>query len=185
MVPVSGVIVTGVQIKVLEFTNFKGETSDLLSFYIMEILTKHKLSHKIIAFTGDNCNTNFRGAARRGTKKTKNYYNNNLKNNISGIGCAVHILHNPMQTSTYILPINVEYIVNNIFQYFYIYTVRVESLKEFCDLTNIQYKNILGSIKTRWLSLQSIVSGIIEMYPALKLHFDTQDKCPTILKLIF
>lgn len=40
-----------------------------------------------------------------------------------------------MQTSTDI-SINVECIVNKIFQYFYIYTVRVEALKEFCDFTN-------------------------------------------------
>ncbi|VVC27326.1 Ribonuclease H-like domain [Cinara cedri] len=117
---------TGVQIKVLEFTNLKGETSDILSSYIIEILTKHKLSHKIIAFTSDNCNTNFGGAARRGTKNVLTILNNNLKTNISGIGCAAHILHNAMQTSTDILPIDVKYIVHKIFQYFYIYTVRVE-----------------------------------------------------------
>ena len=90
-----------------------------------------------------------------------------------------------MQTSTDILPIDIECIVNKIFQYFYIYTVRVETLKEFCDFTNTQYKNVLGSVKTRWLSLQPAVSRIIEMYPALKLYFDTQDKCPTILKSFF
>jgi len=176
---------TGVQIKVLEFTNLKGETSDILSSYIMEILTKHKLAHKIIAFTGDNCNTNFGGAARRETKNVFTILNNNLKTNISGIGCAAHILHNAMQTSTDILPIDIECIVNKIFQYFYINTVRVETLKEFCDFTNTQYKNVLGSVKTRWLSLQPAVSRIIEMYPALKLYFDTQDKCPTILKSFF
>lgn len=97
--------------------------------------------------------------------------NNNL--NISGIGCAAHILHNAMQTSTDILRIDIECIVNKIFQYFYICTVRVEALKEFCDFTNTQYKNVLGSVKTRWLSLQPAVSRIIEMYPALKLNFDT------------
>ncbi|KAL4131790.1 hypothetical protein QTP88_009047 [Uroleucon formosanum] len=176
---------TGVQIKVLEFTNLKGETSDILSSYIMEILTRHKLSHKIIAFTGDNCNTNFGGAARRRTKNVFTILNNNLKTNISGIGSAAHILHNAMQTSTDILPIDIDCIVNKIFQYFYIYTVRVEALKEFCDFTNTQYKNVLGSVKTRWLSLQPAVSKIIEMYPALKLYFDTQDKCPTILKSFF
>ena len=59
-----------------------------------------------------------------------------------------------MQTSTDILPIDIECIVNKIFQYFYICTVRVEALKEFCDFINTQYNNLLGSVKTRWLSLQ-------------------------------
>lgn len=71
-----------------------------------------------------------------------------------------------MQTSRDILLIDVECIVHKIFQNFYIYTVRVESLKEFYDFTNTQYKNILGSVKTRWLFLQPVVSRIIEMYPA-------------------
>jgi len=127
---------TGAQIKVLEFTNLKRESSDILSSYIMEILKKHKLFHKIIAFTGDNCTTNFGGAAWKGTKNVFTILNNNLKTNISGFDCAAHILYNAMQTSTDILPIDVECIVNKIFQYFYIYTARVEALKEFCDFTN-------------------------------------------------
>jgi len=50
---------TRIQIKVLEFINLKGNSLDILSSYIMGILTKHKLSHKIIAFSADNCNTSF------------------------------------------------------------------------------------------------------------------------------
>jgi hypothetical protein len=46
-----------------------------------------------------------------------------LKMNIDGIGCAAHILHNALQTSADILPVDVEAIVNKLFQYFYIYTV--------------------------------------------------------------
>lgn len=54
-----------------------------------------------------------------------------------------------MQTSTDILPINVESIVNKIFQYFHIYTVRVEALSEFYDFINTQYKDVLGNVKER------------------------------------
>jgi len=89
-----------------------------LSSYIIEILTKHTLSLKTIAFFVENCNANFGDAARKGTKNVFTILNNNLKFNICGIGCAAHILHNDMQTSTNILPINVECIVNKIFQYF-------------------------------------------------------------------
>jgi hypothetical protein len=57
----------GVQTKVIEFLNLKGETADVLTTYIMDVLDKHKLSNEIIAICGDNCNTNFRGVARKGT----------------------------------------------------------------------------------------------------------------------
>jgi hypothetical protein len=56
-----------VQTKVIEFHNLKGETTHVLMTYIMNVLHKYKLRDKIIVFCGDNCNTNFGAAARRGT----------------------------------------------------------------------------------------------------------------------
>lgn len=82
---------------------------------------------------------------------------NNLKTNICGIGCAAHILHNTIKTITDVLTVDVECIVNEIFQYFHIYIYcwsfyKKEAFKEFCDFTNTQYKIVLGSAITRWLS---------------------------------
>lgn len=90
---------SGIQIKVFEVTNLKGETANILSTYIIESLKKHKLSDKIIAFSGDNCNTNFGGVLRKGSNNDFSILNNNLKTNIFGVGCAAHILHNAMQSS--------------------------------------------------------------------------------------
>jgi hypothetical protein len=93
----------------------------------MDVLDKYKLSNKITAFCGDNCNTNFRGAARKGTNNVfAKLTTSNLKMNICGIGCAAHILHKALRTSADILPADVEDIVNKIFQYFLICTTRVE-----------------------------------------------------------
>jgi hypothetical protein len=55
----------GFQTKVIEFHNLKGETADVLTTHIMDILDKEKLSNKIIALFGDNYNTNFEAAARK------------------------------------------------------------------------------------------------------------------------
>lgn len=52
----------GTQIKNFEVKNLKGETTNILLNYVIESLKKHKLFHKIIAFSGDNCNTNFLGS---------------------------------------------------------------------------------------------------------------------------
>jgi hypothetical protein len=46
--------------------------------------------------------------------------------------------------------------------------VQVEELKEFCDFVDVEYKQILGSVKTRWLSLQPAITRVISMFPALK-----------------
>lgn len=65
-------------------------------------------------------------------------------------------------------PIDVESIVVKIYSYFYIYTVCVESLKNFCEFVSIEYKQILGYSKTRWLALMPFFEIIIQMYPGLK-----------------
>ncbi|CAI6349856.1 unnamed protein product [Macrosiphum euphorbiae] len=144
---------SGIHINIFEVTNLKGETANILSTYIIESLKKHKLTDKIIAFSSDNCNTNFGGILRKGSNNVFSILNKNLKTNIFGVGCAAHILHNSMQSRADVLPVDVEIIVNNIFQFFHIYTVRVEHLKEFYEYANVDYKNILGSVKTRLLFL--------------------------------
>jgi hypothetical protein len=134
----------------------------------------------------DNCNTNFRGAARKGTNNVfAKLTTSDLKINIRGIGCAAHILHNALRTSADILPVDVEAVVNKIFQYFHIYTVRVEELKEFCDFVDIEYKQVLGSVKTRWLSLQPAIIRVTDLFPGLKFYFLSQEKCPMTLKIHF
>jgi hypothetical protein len=130
-----------IQTKVTEFRDLKCETADVLMTYIMNVLHKYKLSDKVIAFCGDNCHTNFGGAAMRGTNNVfAKLKTSNLKMKIHGIGCAAHMLHNALQTSTEILPIDVEAIVNKIFLYFHICMVWFEELKEFCDFINVEYR---------------------------------------------
>lgn len=51
-----------------------------------------------------------------------------------GVGSTAHIAHNTLQTAADFLPIDVEVIVNKIYCYFHIYTVREERLKEFCEV---------------------------------------------------
>jgi hypothetical protein len=104
-----------------------------------------------LPFCGYNCNTNFGGAARKGTNTFCQAKDQQFKVNIQGTGCATHVFHNALQTSAYIPPNDVEAIVNKIFQYFHMNTVQVEELKEFCNFIDVECKQILGSVKTRWL----------------------------------
>jgi hypothetical protein len=100
------------------------------------------------------------------------------------MGCAVHIVHNAMQTAADCLPVDIEYTVSKIYQHFHIYIARVQTLQDFCDFADVEYKNILGHTKTRWLSLVPAVKRIVVVYPALASYFLTIEKCPTMLKKI-
>jgi hypothetical protein len=59
----------------------------------------------------------------------------------------------------------------------------VEELKEFCDFLDIEYKQVLGSVKTRWLSLQPAITRVTDMFLGLKSYFLSQEKCPMMLKI--
>jgi hypothetical protein len=94
----------------------------------------------------DISDTNFGGAARRGTN---NVFVRQKANNLKmSTGCDAHILHNALQTSADILPIDLKPIVYTILYYFhiYIYMVQVEELKVFCDFIDAEYKQVLGSV---------------------------------------
>jgi hypothetical protein len=95
------------------------------------------------------------------------------------------MLHNALQTSADILPIDVGAMVNKIFHYFHMYSVRVEELKEFCDFVVVEYKQILGNVKNRWFSLHPAITRGISMSSALKSHFLSQEECPTMLRKVF
>jgi hypothetical protein len=53
--------------------------------------------------------------------------------------------------------------------------VQVEELKEFCYFTDVEYKQILGSVKTRWLSHQPAITR-----PTFMLYLEKWSKNPPI-----
>jgi hypothetical protein len=84
-----------------------------------------------------------------------------------------------------VLPTDIQAVMGKVFQYFHQFTIRVESLKSFCDFVEIEYKTVLGHSKTRWLSLIPALDHFIELYDGLKSYFLTQDKCLNILYKFF
>lgn len=60
---------------------------------------------------------------------------------------------------------------------------KVETLKEFCEFTSTQYKEILRHVPTRWLSLLPAIQRILECWPPLKSYFVSQGKedCSSVI----
>ena len=142
----------GLQSKLLEVRSTTNETSLTIANEVKETLTKMDLFEKCVSFTGDNCNTNFGGLARR---KGNNVFSR-LKNdvpNLVGIGCPAHILNNCLHYDTNQMSIDIESIIYKTYQYFCIYTVRTEELKTYCEFVDMEYQKLLSHSVTRWLSL--------------------------------
>ena len=118
----------------------------------MKAIGSYELDTEVVELSDDTTNTNFGGLLRRGTENFITKIKSELNRNIIGLGCNAHIIHNCAKAAFDSMPIDIEVLVTKIFGYFHIYTVRVEHLKDFCDLVGQEYKQILGYANVRWLS---------------------------------
>jgi hypothetical protein len=176
---------SGVCVKLLDFKSVPGETANILSNHLMEVLKVNDLCNKIVGFCGDNCNTNFGGVERRGKNNVFAHLKMMLGRDLNGIGCGAHIVHNSFQTAVDVLPIDVEIIVVKIYKYFHIYTVRVTRLKEFCEFAEVEYSKVLKHSNTRFLSLLPAIERLLKIFEGLKSYFNSQELCPAIIKSFF
>ena len=121
----------------IEFTSKANETADTIATYAKDTLEKRMLLKKCGAFTGDNCNTMFGGLRR-------NEQGNNvcaklkkmLNPSLIGVGCSAQVLNNCIHHGAERMIIEIENNINKIYQYFSIYTVRIEQLKEYSEFAN-------------------------------------------------
>ena len=157
----------GIQVKLFDIQSQSGETSDIVAKYLEDVTVGNNIANKIVAFCADNT-SNFGGALRKGVNNTFRKLNNFLQRELVGVGCGAHIVHNTIQTASDCLPFDIEAAIVTMFSYFYINTVRVEELKVFCEFVKIEYNQLLGYSKTRWLALMPAVHRILVLYPALK-----------------
>ena len=82
-----------------------------------------------------------------------------IERDLTGIGCAAHIVHNCLQHAVDTLPVCVESLVVKIYKFFHIYTVRVTEMKNFCEFVEIEYQRILQHGNTRFLSATSFAKN--------------------------
>lgn len=175
----------GIQHVLLSFESLENETSIRICELLTENLEKHELLRKCIAFGGDSCNTNFGGVGRRGENNVFYHMKQATQNELVGVGCPAHLLHNAARHGFDRLDVDVEALVLKIYGYFSIYTIRTEELKKFCTFVNSEYKKVLKHSKTRWLSLMPTVERILHLYAALKSYFNSIDSPPKLLENFF
>lgn len=176
---------SGILTKMIDLYSLPNETSETISEHLHTCLKKYNIVDKCIAFSADNCNTNFGGLRRTGKNNVYSHLKIKFQKDLIGIGCPAHIVHNSAQHGFDLMTIDLESIIVKLYNYFSIYTIRTESLKSFCEFVDIQYKSLLKHSKTRWLSLYPAVKRVLEVYSALKAYFLSLDNSPHILKSFF
>lgn len=174
----------GVKVRILDLTSQEGEKSDIIVSMLQTAIEKFGIKEKLAGFCGDNAPCNFGNRERTGTDNV--YYKlNQIYPGLIGIGCGAHIIHNTLKAACDQMPFDVEVIVVKIYSHFYIFTVRVAKLKEFCDSVGTEYKRLLGYSKTRFLALLSAVESILRIFDGLKEYFLEDKSSPKALKEFF
>lgn len=148
---------------------------------IIGVLSEFNLKEKYIAFTGDNCNTNFRGINRKGKQNVFLKIKEQLAESLIEKGCPDHILNNVTYANT-VLFIDLESIIFWVWNYFSIFTVRTEWLKEFCDFVEIEYRSQLKHSALRWLSLFPAVEIFLVMFSPVMSYFSSIENPSKIIK---
>lgn len=175
----------GVRVKLLEYSSEKGESSIIISNLLKKTADEFQIKDKLVGFCGDNCPTNF-GSSQRGGQNNVYYHMKQWIPLLIGVGCAAHIVHSTLKSTCDAMPIDIECVVVKIYSYFYIYTVRVEALKSICDdLDGVDYSQLLGYAKTRFLALGQAIGKILNIYEALKAYFLGLRKGEVMLKSFF
>ena len=134
------------------------------------------------AFTGENYNTMLGGLRRN--EQGNNVFaklRKMLNASLIGFGCSAHVMNSCIHHGAERMNIDIENNINRIYQYFSIYTIRTEQLKEYCEFANCEYKRLLSHSKIRWLSLFPGISKLLEMFSLLKSYFLSQEHLPMVI----
>ncbi|CAM2106241.1 unnamed protein product [Caretta caretta] len=121
------------QSKLIEVQNTPNESANTIAHYVKQTFEKNGLFETCIAFTGDNCNTMF-GRLQHdedGKNVFANFKKLLQKRTLIGVGCPAHILNNCVHHAAERMNVDIKNIIFKIYQYFHIYAVRTERLKEY------------------------------------------------------
>ena len=94
-------------------------------------------------------------------------------------GCPCHIVHNIASKAgdmySRVTGFDVEDFCVDVYYWFDKSTKRKQYLEEFCLFCDTTYAHMIEHVSTRWLSLESAVSRVLQKYAALKSYFLSSD----------
>ena len=95
------------------------------------------------------------------------------------MGCPCHIAHNAASAASdrfrQETGFDVEELVVDLFYWFDKSTKRKNSLEEYCCFCDVQYRQIIKYISTRWLSLEAAVERALKLFNGLQSYFISED----------
>lgn len=157
---------SGTTNKMLDFRENADESAAGIVDFIQQTLEKFGLSlDQVTAYSADNTNVNYgiHNSVFTDLKKKK-------KDLLQG-NCHAHIMHNTVKHALDQLTVDVENIVLKVYGHFSTSAKRRESLKDFCEFCDVEFRDIVRHVTTRWLSLNPAITWLMQTWTALKSYF--------------
>ena len=94
--------------------------------------------------------------------------------------CPCHMIHNASQKAAGAFSSHVGFDVEeftvDLYYWFEKSTKRKNCLRSYCDFCDQEYRSMIKSISTRWLSLELAINRCLKQYPSLKSYFLSEDE---------
>uniref|UniRef100_H3A0B7 DUF4371 domain-containing protein n=1 Tax=Latimeria chalumnae TaxID=7897 RepID=H3A0B7_LATCH len=171
----------GVQCKLLDFYEDSDESASGIHRAVKNYLEKHQLSiNCITAYSADNALVNY--------GKHNSVYQLLCAENdrILKANCPAHVAHNTCKHASDQLSVDIDMTVLKIYSHFSVSAKHREKLRNFFEFVEIEWKEVLRHVSTRWLSLNPAVDQLLRNWPAITAYFKSLgESCPVALKKIF
>ena len=158
----------GVVDAVLDFYNDSNESSEAIAHRIKSVIKKNNLSLSSISYSADNASVNY---GKHSSAYQKLTFNNSY---IVQANCNCHVLNNCVKYALKAFTFDVESFVIKTYNSFASSAKKSEVLRDFCNFLDMEYKELLRHVPTRWLSLLPAIDRLLLCWPALKSYFILQ-----------
>ncbi|XP_064422522.1 uncharacterized protein LOC135360046 [Latimeria chalumnae] len=164
-------------------TGIRAATAEGIFSKISEKMTLHEIPwENCVGFSVDNTSVNL---GKNNSIKTRVQVRNK---SVYFMGCPCHIIHNTASTGgsefSKVSGFDVEDFCIDCYYYFDKSTKQKSYLDDFCMFCDVEYRQIMKHVHTRWLSLEVAINRLLQQYTALKSYFlSVNDSCVRFKRL--
>ena len=160
----------GIKVDFLDLPTIVSGTAQSMFDKISDSLDKLNINwNNLVGLSVDNTNANL---GVKNSIKTRMLAKNE---HMYVQGCPAHMVHNVGKKGSKEFKsatgFDIGDFLTDVYFYFDKSTKRKGQLKEFCDFVHIKYRKLLKHVDTRWLSLDTVVTRVLQSYPALQSLF--------------
>lgn len=165
----------GIKTRLIEFTNLTEDDGEHIFNMLKKTWEKWGFGHKIHCYSADNEAKNFGSVDRaHGNLNVFARMQRELNENLIGMGCLAHILHNaPQNACLAVFPFDVQNLLVLMYKQFYISTKQTERLKQLCEELEIEFSKLKGCPRTRFLAKKNSINSVLKVFGAVKEYFAT------------